>query len=148
MRKYCLGAFLLDLNDPARVIGRLREPLLSPNGIGARRLCSERRLHLWRIAARTRTHHPLRDERLRHQLRHRFTGCTARRDGIENPPVGLHPIAAGSVAGLIENCSKRGLNPETNTAFDWLEASVIVNPFLLDVETATLTIRANMKPRL
>jgi predicted GH43/DUF377 family glycosyl hydrolase len=30
MRKYCLGAFLLDLNDPTRVIGRLREPLLSP----------------------------------------------------------------------------------------------------------------------
>jgi predicted GH43/DUF377 family glycosyl hydrolase len=32
MRKYCLGACLLDLNDPTRVIGRLREPLLSPNG--------------------------------------------------------------------------------------------------------------------
>lgn len=31
MRKYCLGAFLLDLNDPTRVIGRLREPLLGPN---------------------------------------------------------------------------------------------------------------------
>ena len=31
MRKYCLGAFLLDLADPTRVIGRLREPLLSPN---------------------------------------------------------------------------------------------------------------------
>jgi predicted GH43/DUF377 family glycosyl hydrolase len=31
MRKYCLGAFLLDLEDPTRVIGRLREPLLSPN---------------------------------------------------------------------------------------------------------------------
>jgi predicted GH43/DUF377 family glycosyl hydrolase len=31
MRKYCLGAFVLDLNDPTRVIGRLREPLLSPN---------------------------------------------------------------------------------------------------------------------
>ena len=31
MRKYCLGAFLLDLTDPTRVIGRLREPLLSPN---------------------------------------------------------------------------------------------------------------------
>lgn len=31
MRKYCLGAFLLDLNDPTRVIARLREPLLSPN---------------------------------------------------------------------------------------------------------------------
>jgi predicted GH43/DUF377 family glycosyl hydrolase len=31
MRKYCLGAFLLDLKDPSRVIGRLREPLLAPN---------------------------------------------------------------------------------------------------------------------
>jgi len=31
MRKYCLGAFLLDLNDPSKVIGRLRAPLLSPN---------------------------------------------------------------------------------------------------------------------
>jgi predicted GH43/DUF377 family glycosyl hydrolase len=31
MRKYCLGAFLLDLNDPSRVIGRLRQPLVSPN---------------------------------------------------------------------------------------------------------------------
>ncbi|MEI6075687.1 MAG: glycoside hydrolase family 130 protein [Verrucomicrobiota bacterium] len=31
MRKYCLGAFLLDLSDPSRVIGRLREPLLCPN---------------------------------------------------------------------------------------------------------------------
>lgn len=31
MRKYCLGAFLLDLKDPAKVIGRLRTPLLSAN---------------------------------------------------------------------------------------------------------------------
>ena len=31
MRKYCIGAFLLDLNDPTRVIGRLREPFLCPN---------------------------------------------------------------------------------------------------------------------
>jgi predicted GH43/DUF377 family glycosyl hydrolase len=31
MRKYCLGAFLLDRDDPTRVVGRLREPLLSPN---------------------------------------------------------------------------------------------------------------------
>lgn len=30
MRKYAIGAFLLDLHDPSRVIGRLREPLLSP----------------------------------------------------------------------------------------------------------------------
>jgi len=32
MRKYCIGAALLDLNDPSKVIGRLREPLLSPEG--------------------------------------------------------------------------------------------------------------------
>ena len=31
MRKYCLGAFLLDIGDPTRIIGRLREPLLAPN---------------------------------------------------------------------------------------------------------------------
>jgi predicted GH43/DUF377 family glycosyl hydrolase len=33
MRKYCVGAFLLDRDDPSKVIGRLREPLLSPNAI-------------------------------------------------------------------------------------------------------------------
>ncbi|MEK7745855.1 MAG: glycoside hydrolase family 130 protein, partial [Elusimicrobiota bacterium] len=32
MRKYCLGAFLLDRDDPSKVIGRLRRPLLSPEG--------------------------------------------------------------------------------------------------------------------
>lgn len=31
MRKYCIGAFLLDRNDPSKVIGRLREPLIQPN---------------------------------------------------------------------------------------------------------------------
>ncbi len=31
MRKYCIGAFLLDRDDPSQVIGRLHEPLLSPN---------------------------------------------------------------------------------------------------------------------
>jgi len=30
MRKYSIGGVLLDLDDPSRVIGRLREPLLSP----------------------------------------------------------------------------------------------------------------------
>ncbi len=32
MRKYCIGAVLLDLEDPTKVIGRLREPLLAPEG--------------------------------------------------------------------------------------------------------------------
>ncbi len=32
MRKYCIGAALLDLNDPTKVIGRLQKPILSPEG--------------------------------------------------------------------------------------------------------------------
>ncbi|MEN9534884.1 MAG: hypothetical protein RIR37_157 [Verrucomicrobiota bacterium] len=32
MRKYCIGAALLDLNDPSKVLGRLREPLILPEG--------------------------------------------------------------------------------------------------------------------
>ncbi|HWQ82274.1 MAG TPA: glycoside hydrolase family 130 protein, partial [Ignavibacteria bacterium] len=31
MRKYCLGAIMLDLNDPSKVIGSLKEPLIIPN---------------------------------------------------------------------------------------------------------------------
>ncbi len=30
MRQYCIGALLLDLDDPSRVIGRTREPILVP----------------------------------------------------------------------------------------------------------------------
>ncbi|MBS3821712.1 MAG: glycosidase [Planctomycetes bacterium] len=32
MREYCIGAILLNRGDPAKVIGRLREPLLAPMG--------------------------------------------------------------------------------------------------------------------
>ena len=31
MRKYCIGAMLLDLEKPSKVIARLDEPLLSPH---------------------------------------------------------------------------------------------------------------------
>jgi predicted GH43/DUF377 family glycosyl hydrolase len=31
MREYSIGAFLLDRDDPSKVLGRLREPLLKPN---------------------------------------------------------------------------------------------------------------------
>lgn len=34
MRKYCIGAILLDKDDPTKIIARLREPLLSPEGEG------------------------------------------------------------------------------------------------------------------
>ena len=32
MRKYCIGAILLDLDDPSKVIGHLRQPLIRPEG--------------------------------------------------------------------------------------------------------------------
>ncbi len=35
MRRYVLGALLLDLDDPRRVIGQLRDPLLVPEGMEA-----------------------------------------------------------------------------------------------------------------
>jgi predicted GH43/DUF377 family glycosyl hydrolase len=31
MRKYCIGAFLLHRDDPTKVIGRLREPIIKAN---------------------------------------------------------------------------------------------------------------------
>ncbi|MFC1587250.1 glycoside hydrolase family 130 protein [Planctomycetota bacterium] len=31
MRQYCIGAMLLDLENPSKIIGRLKEPLLTPN---------------------------------------------------------------------------------------------------------------------
>lgn len=31
IRKYCIGAFLLDRDDPTKAIGRLPEPLIKPN---------------------------------------------------------------------------------------------------------------------
>ena len=33
MRKYCIGAVLLDLEDPTKIVGRLRDPLLYPEGV-------------------------------------------------------------------------------------------------------------------
>jgi len=32
MRQYAIGALLLDLDDPTKIIGRLPEPLITPNG--------------------------------------------------------------------------------------------------------------------
>jgi predicted GH43/DUF377 family glycosyl hydrolase len=34
MRKYCIGAMLLDLEDPSKVLSHLREPLLTAEGSG------------------------------------------------------------------------------------------------------------------
>ena len=72
MRKYALGAFLLDRNDPTRVIGRLEAPLLEPERQRARGVRAKRRLQLRRRHSRPRAGHPLRDVGLRQHVRHRL----------------------------------------------------------------------------
>ena len=39
MRTYCIGAMLLDLNDPLKVIGCLDEPLIAPPRKTATAMC-------------------------------------------------------------------------------------------------------------
>jgi predicted GH43/DUF377 family glycosyl hydrolase len=53
MRQYSIGAFLLDRDDPSKVIGRLREPLLSRTR-GAGRLRAQRRLYVRRAGPQRR----------------------------------------------------------------------------------------------
>ncbi len=50
MRKYCIGAALLALHDPRRVIGRLREPTALPRGYRARGVRAQRSVQLRRVA--------------------------------------------------------------------------------------------------
>ncbi len=51
MRKYCIGAMLLDLHDPTKVLGRARGAAARAGRQRARRLRAERRLYLRRAAA-------------------------------------------------------------------------------------------------
>ena len=63
MRKYSIGAALLDKDDPGKVIARTPEPLLSAARRGSRGLCAERRLHLRRAPAGQLPVHALRRRR-------------------------------------------------------------------------------------
>ncbi len=71
MRTYSIGAVLLDLDDPTKMIAALKEPLLTASRRGAGRLRAQRRLHLRRHGPRRRPRHPLRRRRPADQLRHR-----------------------------------------------------------------------------
>ncbi len=51
MRKYCIGAMILDRDDPSKVIGRLNEPLISPNE-------SEREGYVPNVCIFMRSDHP------------------------------------------------------------------------------------------
>ena len=74
MRKYAMGAFLLDLDDPSRVIGRLRRAAAcSRTPTSARATCRTSST----VAAASSTpgaDHPLRHVRLRQHVRHRAGG--------------------------------------------------------------------------
>ena len=80
MRTYSIGAILLDLDDPTRVLGRLRRPLLSPAPRRTERLRAQRRLLLRRARSRRHPGDPLRDRRRRHRHRHRATSAAAGHD--------------------------------------------------------------------
>ena len=81
MRKYAMGAFLLDRDDPSRLIGRLDEPLLEPNA-------NEREGYVPNVVyscgggdPQRRADHPLRHVRLCQHLRHDSDRYHPRGDG-------------------------------------------------------------------
>ena len=82
MRKYAIGAILLDRDDPSKVIGRLAQPLLGARRERTRRLRAERRLQLRRRGPRGPADHPLRDERLRLDVRDGAAGGCAECDDV------------------------------------------------------------------
>ena len=97
MRKYALGAFLLDLDDPSRVIGRLESPLLEPDANEREGYVPNVVYSCGGVDPQSRADHPLRHVRLRQHLRHRL----ARRGP------GRHDasVNAGSRRGDILPCS-------------------------------------------
>ena len=91
MRKYALGAFLLDRDDP---VARDRAAGDAPAGAErqrARGLRAERRLQLRRPPARPRADHPLRDVGLRQHVRHR----PARRRAQRHDPAVRRSVRGG-----------------------------------------------------
>ncbi len=70
MRKYSIGAFLLDLENPAKVIGRSSEPLLTPNENEREGYVPNVVYSCGRRAARSGTHYSLCNGRLCQLLCH------------------------------------------------------------------------------
>ena len=48
MRQYCIGAMLLDLDDPSKIIGQHGRTASSADGRGAFGLCPKRSVFVWR----------------------------------------------------------------------------------------------------
>ena len=81
MRKYCIGAFLLDRDDPAKVIGRLPEPLIKPNAHERDGYVPNVVYSCGSLVHGRESDRSLRDLRLRHNLRDDPPGTGSRRDG-------------------------------------------------------------------
>ena len=76
VRTYCIGAMLLDLNDPLKVIGCLDEPLITPTE-RERNGTYPMSLTVRGDGSQRATLHPLRHLRHRHPLRHALAGFPA-----------------------------------------------------------------------
>ena len=81
MRKYAMGAFLLDLDDPSRVIGRLDVPLLEPDANEREGYVPNVVYSCGAVHPQPRADHPLRHVRLRQHIRHRLARRGAGGDG-------------------------------------------------------------------
>ena len=108
MRKYSIGAFLLDLERPdARDRPAVRAAARAERN-GTRRLRAERRLQLRRRRPQRRADHPLRDVRLRQHVRHRRPGRRARprcsRAASRGIPASQRRAAARSGSGPNPAC--------------------------------------------
>ena len=95
MRQYWIGALLLDLEDPSRVIGELREPLLMPNADERDGYVPNVVYSCGAMRPRRAARHSLRNLRQLQQRRHR---------SAEGPP-------RGADAGLIPTRRPRSLSP-------------------------------------
>ncbi len=84
MRTYRIGAILLDLEDPTRILGRLRQPLLSPAADEQDGYVPQRRLLLRSAGARRDTGAAVRNRRLGHRCRDGVDVRTARRAHVRD----------------------------------------------------------------
>ena len=96
MRTYSIGALLLDLDDPSRVVSVLPGTAAGPDRGGAGRIRAQRRLLLRRSGARWLPRRALRDRRHRDRLRGRRSARAAGADGPVRPPP---PVRVRSILG-------------------------------------------------
>ena len=119
MRKYCIGAFLLDRDDPSKVIGRLREPLAQAEPERTRRLCTECRLYLRRAGPQRRIDHSLWSGRSRHGFRNRPARRSAGGHGMTVRPTSEWPCSPLSPGERLPGNTAPGRRSPATSPKDW-----------------------------